>query len=152
MCDFIKFVSFRNSSKLAFLIIGEVAGCTKQIEFSYVNDRGTVFKRRHVFEGVIPNMDRRYRETESSSVRDELAKYVSTAACKTCEGTRLCEDARSVFVDGRTLPSITSMPVGDAEAYFNALELTGRQGEIADKILKELRARYRARSSTNYYE
>lgn len=115
----------------------------EEIEFSYVNDRGTVFKRRHVFEGVIPNMDRRYRETESSSVRDELAKYVSTAACKTCEGTRLCEDARSVYVDGRTLPSITSMPVGDAEAYFNALQLTGRQGEIADKILKELRARYR---------
>ena len=115
----------------------------EEIEFSYVNDRGTVFKRRHVFEGVIPNMDRRYRETESSSVRDELAKYVSTAACKTCEGTRLCEDARSVYVDGRTLPSITSMPVGDAETYFNALELTGRQGEIADKILKELRARYR---------
>ena len=115
----------------------------EEIEFSYVNDRGTVFKRRHVFEGVIPNMDRRYRETESSSVRDELAKYVSTAACKTCEGTRLCEDARRVYVDGRTLPSITSMPVGDAEAYFNALELTGRQGEIADKILKELRARYR---------
>ena len=115
----------------------------EEIEFSYVNDRGTVFKRRHVFEGVIPNMDRRYRETESSSVRDELAKYVSTAACRTCEGTRLCEDARSVYVDGRTLPSITSMPVGDAEAYFNALELSGRQGEIADKILKELRARYR---------
>ena len=115
----------------------------EEIEFSYVNDRGTVFKRRHVFEGVIPNMDRRYRETESSSVRDELAKYVSTAACKTCEGTRLCEDARSVYIDGRTLPNITSMPVGDAEAYFNALELTGRQGEIADKILKELRARYR---------
>ncbi len=115
----------------------------EEIEFSYVNDRGTVFKRRHVFEGVIPNMDRRYRETESSSVRDELAKYVSTAACKACDGTRLCEDARSVYVDGRTLPSITSMPVGDAEAYFNELELTGRQGEIADKILKELRARYR---------
>ena len=116
---------------------------SEEIEFSYVNDRGTVFKRRHVFEGVIPNMDRRYRETESSSVRDELAKYVSTAACKACEGTRLCEDARNVYVDGRTLPSITAMPVGDAEAYFNALELSGRQGEIADKILKELRARYR---------
>ena len=115
----------------------------EEIEFSYVNDRGTVFKRRHVFEGVIPNMDRRYRETESSSVRDELAKYVSTAACKACEGTRLCEDARSVFVDGRTLPEITSLPVGDAQAYFDALELSGRQGEIADKILKELRARYR---------
>ena len=115
----------------------------EEIEFSYVNDRGTVFKRRHVFEGVIPNMDRRYRETESSSVRDELAKYVSTAACKACDGTRLCEDARSVYVDGRTLPSITALPVGDAQAYFDALELSGRQGEIADKILKELRARYR---------
>ena len=116
---------------------------SEEIEFSYVNDRGTVFKRRHVFEGVIPNMDRRYRETESSSVRDELAKYVSTAACKACEGTRLCEDARSVYVDGRSLPEITSLPVGDAQAYFDALELSGRQGEIADKILKELRARYR---------
>jgi excinuclease ABC subunit A len=115
----------------------------EEVEFSYVNDRGTVFKRRHVFEGVIPNMDRRYRETESSSVRDELAKYVSTAACKACDGTRLCEDARSVYVDGRTLPSITALPVGDAQAYFDALELSGRQGEIADKILKELRARYR---------
>ena len=115
----------------------------EEIEFSYVNDRGTVFKRRHVFEGVIPNMDRRYRETESSSVRDELAKYVSTAACRACDGTRLCEDARSVFVDGRTLPSVTALPVGEAQAYFDALELEGRQGEIADKILKELRARYR---------
>ncbi len=115
----------------------------EEIEFSYINDRGTVFKRVHVFEGVIPNMDRRYRETESSSVRDELAKYVSTAACKACEGTRLCADARSVYVDDRTLPSITALPVGEAQAYFDALELPGRQGEIADKILKELRARYR---------
>ena len=115
----------------------------EEIEFSYVNDRGTVFKRRHAFEGVIPNMDRRYRETESSSVRDELAKYVSTAACKACHGTRLCEDARSVYVDGRTLPSITSLPVGEAQTYFDELDLTGLQGEIADKILKELRARYR---------
>ena len=115
----------------------------EEIEFSYINDRGTVFKRVHVFEGVIPNMDRRYRETESSSVRDDLAKYVSTAACKACEGTRLCADARSVYVDDRTLPSITALPVGEAQAYFDALELPGRQGEIADKILKELRARYR---------
>ena len=115
----------------------------EEIEFSYINDRGTVFKRVHVFEGVIPNMERRYRETESSSVRDELAKYVSTAACKACEGTRLCADARSVYVDDRTLPSITALPVGEAQAYFDALELPGRQGEIADKILKELRARYR---------
>ena len=115
----------------------------EEIEFAYVNDRGTVFKRRHSFEGILPNLERRYRETESSSVREELAKYVSTAACQSCGGARLCEDARNVFVDGKTLPQITQMPVGDAQGYFDALELEGRAGEIADKILKELRARYR---------
>ena len=87
-------------------------------------------------------MERRYRDTESSGVREELSKYVSTAACNACQGTRLCADARSVFVDERTLPSITELPVGEAYAYFEALEMEGRQGEIADKILKELRARY----------
>ncbi|REJ70871.1 MAG: excinuclease ABC subunit A, partial [Proteobacteria bacterium] len=89
-----------------------------------------------------PNMERRYRDTESSGVREELSKYVSTAACNSCQGTRLCADARSVYVDGRTLPSITELPVGEAHAYFEGLEMEGRQGEIADKILKELRARY----------
>jgi excinuclease ABC subunit A len=88
-------------------------------------------------------MERRYRDTESSGVREELSKYVSTAPCHSCGGTRLCADARSVYVDGRTLPSITQLPVGEAHAYFEALEMEGRQGEIADKILKELRARYR---------
>lgn len=116
---------------------------SEEIEFAYVNDRGTVFKRRHTFEGVLPNMERRYKETDSSSVREELAKYVASAPCPACKGARLCEDARSVFVDERTLPSITRMPVGEAQAYFDALQLTGRKGEIADKILKELRARYR---------
>ena len=115
----------------------------EEVEFAYVNDRGTVFKRRHVFEGVLPNMERRYRETESSSVREELAKYVATAPCQDCGGARLCTDARSVFVDERTLPSITKMPVGEAQDYFDNLQLSGRKGEIADKILKELRARYR---------
>jgi excinuclease ABC subunit A len=116
---------------------------SEELEFAYVNDRGTVFKRRHRFEGILPNMERRYRETESQSVREELAKYVSTAPCPDCEGTRLCADARSVFVDERTLPSITHLPVGEAQDYFDNLELEGRKGEIADKILKELRARYR---------
>ena len=115
----------------------------EEIEFAYVNDRGTVFKRRHSFEGILPNMERRYRETESSSVREDLSKYVSAASCGECGGTRLCADARSVYVDERTLPSITHMAVGDAENYFNELTLEGRKGEIADKILKELRARYR---------
>lgn len=116
---------------------------SEEIEFAYINDRGTVFKRRHAFEGVLPNMERRYRETDSQSVREELAKYVSTAPCKSCGGARLCEDARSVYVDERTLPSITHMAVGEAYDYFEALQLDGRKGEIADKILKELRARYR---------
>ncbi len=115
----------------------------EELEFAYVNDRGTVFKRRHSFEGILPNMERRYRETESQGVREELAKYVSTAPCPDCGGTRLCEDARSVYVDERTLPSITHMPVGEAQDYFEQLELEGRKGEIADKILKELQARYR---------
>ena len=115
----------------------------EEIEFAYINDRGTVFKRRHAFEGVLPNFERRYRETESQGVREELSKYVSTAPCQACEGTRLCTDARHVYVDERTLPQITHLPVGEAYAYFEDLNLEGRAGEIADKILKELRARYR---------
>ena len=115
----------------------------EEIEFAYINDRGTVFKRRHAFEGVLPNFERRYRETESQGVREELSKYVSTAPCQACEGTRLCTDARHVYVDERTLPQITHLPVGEAHAYFEDLNLEGRAGEIADKILKELRARYR---------
>jgi excinuclease ABC subunit A len=90
----------------------------EELEFAYINDRGSVFKRRHAFEGILPNMERRYRDTESSGVREELSKYVSTAACNACQGTRLCADARSVFVDERTLPSITELPVGEAVRVF----------------------------------
>ncbi len=115
----------------------------QEVTFSYINDRGDVFKRTHPFEGIIPNMERRYRDTDSQSVREDLAKYLATQPCPDCEGTRLREDARHVFVDERTLPGITELAVGEAQAYFEQLELSGRQGEIADKILKELRARYR---------
>ncbi|MEH6587616.1 MAG: excinuclease ABC subunit UvrA [Halioglobus sp.] len=115
----------------------------QEIAFSYINDRGDVFKRTHPFEGIIPNMDRRYRDTDSQSVREDLAKFLATQPCPDCSGTRLRRDARNVFVDERTLPAITDMSVGDAEIYFNELQLEGRKGEIADKILKELRARYR---------
>jgi len=114
-----------------------------EVCFSYINDRGDVFQRTHPFEGIIPNMERRYRDTESQSVREDLAKFLSTQNCPSCDGTRLCRDARHVFVDERSLPSVVDMPVGDAQDYFEALELPGRKGEIADKILKELRARYR---------
>ncbi len=115
----------------------------EEIAFAYVNDRGDVFNRTHPFEGIIPNMSRRYRDTESQSVREELAKFMASQPCPDCDGTRLCRDARHVFVDERTLPSITEMGVGDAQDYFEQLQLEGRKGEIADKILKELRARYR---------
>ncbi len=114
-----------------------------EVAFAYINDRGDVFKRTHPFEGILPNMERRYRDTESQSVREDLARFLSTQPCPDCSGTRLRRDARHVFVDERTLPSITEMPVGEAEIYFEKLRLKGRQGKIADKILKELRARYR---------
>jgi excinuclease ABC subunit A len=115
----------------------------QEVPFAYINDRGDVFKRTHPFEGIIPNMERRYRDTDSVSVREDLAKFLSTASCPECHGTRLRRDARHVFVDERTLPEITSLAVGEAEAYFGQLQLPGRKGQIADKILKELRARYR---------
>ncbi|WP_439100456.1 excinuclease ABC subunit UvrA [Congregibacter sp.] len=115
----------------------------EEISFSYVNDRGDVFKRSHAFEGIIPNMERRYRDTESQSVREDLSKFLTTAPCSECGGSRLCEDARHVLVDDRNLPDITALPVGQAEDYFAALDLKGREAEIAEKILKEIRARYR---------
>jgi len=114
------------------------------IDFSYVNDRGDVTVRRHTFEGIIPNFQRRYRDTESQSVREELAKYLSTQKCPDCSGTRLRREARHVFVDDRTLAQITELPVGDAFEYFaHQLQFQGAQKEIADKILKELRDRFR---------
>ncbi|WP_445357798.1 excinuclease ABC subunit UvrA [Microbulbifer sp. ANSA002] len=116
----------------------------EEIDFSYVNDRGDVTVRQHTFEGIIPNFQRRYRDTESQSVREELAKYLSTQKCPECHGTRLRREARHVFVDNRTLAQITELPVGDAFNYFDhELTFRGAQKEIADKILKELRDRFR---------
>lgn len=115
----------------------------EEINFSYVNDRGDTYNRNHAFEGVIPNLERRYRDTDSASVRDELAKFLSTMKCPDCGGARLKKDARHVFVDNRTLPQLTELPVGEAYEYFLHLTFTGSRHEIADKILKELRDRFR---------
>ena len=114
----------------------------EEISFSYVNDRGDVFQRTHTFEGIIPNLERRYRDTDSNTVREELSKYLSTQPCSECGGTRLKREARHVFINNRNLPSIAGLPVGEAKAYFESLELSGRQGQIAEKILKELRDRF----------
>ena len=114
----------------------------EEISFNYVNDRGTVLRRKHKFEGVIHNMERRYRETESHSVREELNKYMTSSSCPECGGTRLCRSARNVFVDNRRLEDIVGLPVGECSAYFDALDLPGREGAIAEKIVKEIRQRF----------
>ena len=113
----------------------------KEIDFRFMNDRGDSTVRRHAFEGILPNMERRYRETESQTVRDELARYLSSHACPDCAGTRLCSDARHVYIEGTTLPDITKMTIANAARYFTELELTGSRATIADKILKELQQR-----------
>lgn len=110
----------------------------ENVEFRYLNDRGDIVRRAHPFEGIIPNLERRYRETESQMVREELAKFLSTQPCPDCHGTRLRREARHVWVGDRTLPAVTAMPIGAASEYFAHLELTGRRGEIAAKILKEI--------------
>ncbi|MGM0703381.1 MAG: excinuclease ABC subunit UvrA [Pseudomonadota bacterium] len=111
------------------------------IAFHYVNDRGRKVTREHPFEGVLPNMQRRYRETESSMVREELARYIADRPCPTCAGSRLRKEARHVFVDGRSLPDLVALPIGEAWAYFQQLTLSGRKGEIAVKIVNEIQAR-----------
>jgi excinuclease ABC subunit A len=113
-----------------------------EIEFTYINDRGDVYQRTHAFEGVLPNMERRYRDTESNSVREELLKFMSTQNCPDCDGARLCRDARHVFVNDRALPEITQLPISEALSYFEQMQLSGSRAEIADKVLKELRERF----------
>ncbi len=111
------------------------------VAFYYRNDRGDKVKKEHPFEGVINNLERRYRETESDTVRDDLAKYLNMHACPSCDGSRLRRDARHVFIDQRTIADVVRMPIGQARDYFEQLTLGGKQGEIAEKILKEIRER-----------
>ncbi len=113
------------------------------IEFSYFNERGRVVKKSHPFEGIINNMQRRYRETESNAVREELARYISSQPCPDCEGTRLNQGARNVFIAEHNLPSITNMAVEHSLAFFDTLDLPGKQGKIATKIVKEINDRLR---------
>jgi excinuclease ABC subunit A len=111
------------------------------IEFTYYNDRGGEHRKQQPFEGVIPNMQRRYRDTESNVVREELARYLSHQPCPDCHGARLNEAARHVFILERSLPDITRLPIDTAQRFFASLELPGRRGEIAAKIVKEISQR-----------
>ncbi len=112
-----------------------------EITFDYLHDRKRTVKRKHPFEGVIPNMERRYKETDSIMVREELAKYLSNKSCPSCNGTRLNPSARHVFIGERSLPEVTALPIERARHFFSELRIQGQRGEIAAKILKEVNDR-----------
>ena len=114
---------------------------SEAIPFRYLNDRGDIISKSHPFEGVLNNLERRYRETESEMVREDLAKYINMQPCPSCSGSRLRKEARHVFIDEHNLPELVKLPIGGAKAYFDQLTLEGKQGEIAEKILKEIRER-----------
>ncbi len=113
----------------------------EEIEFVYFSERGLSRQRRETFEGVLPNMERRYRETDSNVVREELAKYLSQRTCTDCHGTRLNRAARHVYVAGKSLPEITALAIGRAQQFFVDMQLPGRRGEIAAKIRSEISER-----------
>ena len=113
----------------------------EEIEFQYMNDRGDVVIRKHPFEGILNNMARRYKETESMSVREELAKNISNRPCIDCGGSRLRPEARNVYIGKTNLPIIAEKSIGETLEFFTALSLTGQKAQIAEKILKEIRER-----------
>jgi excinuclease ABC subunit A len=110
----------------------------EKIDFRYCNERGDIRHRRHAFEGILPNMQRRYLETESQAVREELSRFISHQACPECHGTRLRREARHVFIDTLSLPEVAALPVGRAHDFFKQLQLPGSRGEIASRIVKEI--------------
>ena len=111
------------------------------IEFSYVRHKGKGVTRHHSWEGIIPNMERRYKETDSNSMREELAKYINSQVCPDCTGSRLRLEARNVFIDDQSIDSIVTRSIGDALKFFEDLNLTGNRAEIAEKIVKEVHDR-----------
>jgi excinuclease ABC subunit A len=111
------------------------------VAFTYFGDRGRPVVRQHTFEGVVHNLERRYRESDSVAVREELSKFISNSTCPTCSGTRLRVEARNVRVGKKTLHEINRLPLGEARNYFNLLQLTGHKAQVAEKILKEITSR-----------
>ncbi len=112
-----------------------------ELPFTYLTSAGRSYTRKHPFEGVLPNMERRYRETESAVVREELARFLGSQPCTECKGMRLNRAARHVFIAGRALPEITRLPIGGCQRFFDELKLSGKRGEIAEKIVKEVKLR-----------
>ena len=115
----------------------------EQVSFRYLTEAGGSVSRKHRFEGIVPNLERRYRETESPAVREELSKFISERPCPDCHGERLNRSARNVFVGERNLPGLTALPIDQSLDFFHKLTLAGWRGEIAAKIVKEIRERLR---------
>jgi len=114
---------------------------TENIEFTYMGNRGNVTTKTHPFEGIIHNLERRYRETDSNTVREELSRFLSIQPCPDCHGTRLNREARHVFIEQYNLPDVTALPIGQAYEFFEQLDLPGKSGKIAEKILREISQR-----------
>ncbi|GEM75932.1 excinuclease ABC subunit UvrA [Vibrio sagamiensis] len=112
-----------------------------EVEFKYINDRGDIRVKRHPFEGILNTLERRYRDTESNSVREDLAKYISTKSCSSCNGTRLRLEARNVFIADTTLPEIVELSIAEALDFFHSLHLEGQRAQIAEKVMKEINDR-----------
>lgn len=110
----------------------------EKVRFLYVGERGNKYQREHPFEGILPNLERRYRETDSVAVREELAKYLASQPCPDCNGTRLRREARHVFVAGKPIYEISGMPLNQALKFFHEVRLEGSRHVIADKIVREI--------------
>ncbi|WP_347888288.1 excinuclease ABC subunit UvrA [Nitrosomonas europaea] len=113
----------------------------EKITFTYLNEQGRAHQQVHPFEGIIPGLERRYRETESQTVREELAKFINARECPECEGTRLCREARHVTVNGETIFAISAWPLRQAKQFFDGMELTGHKQSIAERIIREISSR-----------
>ncbi|EPO2917719.1 excinuclease ABC subunit UvrA [Vibrio cholerae] len=138
--DFDLHTPFNKLSKKIQEIILHGSGRT-EIEFKYINDRGDIRLKKHPFEGILHNLERRYRDTESNSVREELAKYISNKPCSSCDGTRLKIEARNVFINDTALPTIVELSIADALTFFQELKLEGQRAQIAEKVMKEINDR-----------
>ncbi|HSD36875.1 MAG TPA: excinuclease ABC subunit UvrA [Rhodocyclaceae bacterium] len=114
---------------------------SRKLPFKYLSESGHMVTKEHSFEGVVPNLERRYRETDSVVVREELSKYRSVQTCPTCSGSRLRAEARYVRIGSRTLPELSAIPIGDCRDYFQHAQLEGHKAQIADKVIREIVAR-----------